>query len=61
MSKAITIYFEKRGCLTNGDVIKALFPNLKQDNERLIQQYGSQALYDTFEKWCELPYKGGSK
>ena len=44
---------------TNGDVIKALFPNIEKDNERLIQEYGSRALYDTFEKWCELPYKVG--
>lgn len=44
---------------TNGDVIKALFPNIEKDNERLIQAYGSQALYDTYEKWCELPYKVG--
>ena len=44
---------------TNGDVEKALFPNIEKDNERLIQEYGSQALYDTFEKWCELPYKVG--
>lgn len=43
--------------MTNGDVIKALFPNIEKDNERLIQVYGSQALYDTFEKWCSLPYK----
>lgn len=43
--------------ITNGDVIKAIFPNLEQDKERLIQQYGSQSLYDTYEKWCKLPYK----
>lgn len=43
--------------ITNGDVIKAIFPNLEQDKERLIQQYGSQSLYDTYEKWCSLPYK----
>ena len=42
--------------ITNGDVIKAIFPNLEQDKERLIQQYGSQSLYDTYEKWCKLPY-----
>jgi hypothetical protein len=45
--------------ITNGDVIKAIFPNLEQDKERLIQQYGSQSLYDTYEKWCKLPYKIG--
>lgn len=44
---------------TNGDVIKALFPNIEQDKERLRQKHGSQALYDTYEKWCELPYKVG--
>jgi hypothetical protein len=43
----------------NGDVVKAVFPNLEHDKERLRQKYGSQALYDTFEKWCELPYKVG--
>lgn len=43
--------------LTNGDVIQALFPNIEKDNERLIQEYGSQALYDTFKKWCSLPYE----
>lgn len=44
---------------TNGEIVKAVFPNLEQDKERLRQKYGSQALYDTFEKWCELPYKAG--
>ena len=44
---------------TNGNVIKALFPNIEKDRERLIQEYGSQALYDTYEKWCSLPYKVG--
>lgn len=43
--------------VTNGDMINALFPNLEQDRERLIQQYGSQSLYNTYEKWCSLPYK----
>ena len=47
------------GNATNGDVIQALFPNIEKDNERLIQKFGSQALYDTFEKWCSLPYKAG--
>lgn len=44
--------------LTNGDVIKMIFPNIEKDRDRLTQEYGSQALYDTYEKWCKLPYKG---
>ena len=57
MGLMLRINIPKRGQkVTNGDVVKAVFPNLEQDKERLRQKYGSQALYDTYEKWCELPY-----
>lgn len=60
MGLILRLNIPKRGQkVTNGDVIKALFPNIEKDNERLIQAYGSQALYDTYEKWCKLPYKVG--
>lgn len=68
MSKTIQIMIDKRGAVTNGDVIKALFPNI-----RIIDMPGVEVVQVVNEEndifwgesrnfhynWWNSPYKEG--
>ena len=62
MAKTITLFLEKRGCVTNGDIIKAMFPH--HDIEVNEQKNYVQIFYDSFYttyplRWWLEPYKAG--
>lgn len=62
MAKTITLFLSKRGCVTNGDVIKAMFPH--HDIEVNEQKNYVYIFYDSFYtayplRWWLEPYKGG--
>lgn len=63
MAKTITLYIEKRGCVTNGDMIKALFPDIKvyrcngcahpSDKTSVLLEHMLSS------DWWNSPYKAG--
>lgn len=60
MAKTITLFVAKRGCVTNGDVIKALFPDgsqVKGASIYVMNDNKSNIFYD-FDWWNAL-YKAG--
>lgn len=62
MAKTITLIVAKRGCVTNGDVIKTMFPHY--DIEVNEQKNYVYIFYDSFYttyplRWWLEPYKAG--
>lgn len=43
---------------TNGDVIKALFPNISRYKNTLLENHSKNILFD--DTWWNAPYKGGT-
>jgi len=42
---------------TNGDVIKAVFPNISKYNNMLLENHSTNILFD--DEWWNSPYKAG--
>ena len=43
---------------TNGEVLKALFPNIEEQMIRIIMEHGTSALYIGEDIWWNAPYEG---
>lgn len=64
MSKTIQIMIDKRGAVTNGDVIKAIFPSVevKEKNNGYEVYFGVGTAIQFFNhQWWNSPYKGSDK
>jgi hypothetical protein len=62
MTKTIQIMIDKRGIVTNGDVIKAMFPNVdvKERNNGYEVYFGVGTAIQFFNhQWWNAPYKAG--
>lgn len=64
MTKTIQIMIDKRGIVTNGDVIKAMFPDVdvKERNNGYEVYFGVGTAIQFFNcKWWNAPYKAESE
>lgn len=64
MTKTIQIMIDKRGIVTNGDVIKAMFPDVdvKERNNGYEVYFGVGTAIQFFNyKWWNTPYKAESE
>ena len=62
MTKTIQIMIDKRGIVTNGDVIKAMFPDVdvKERNNGYEVYFGVGTAIQFFNRqWWNAPYKAG--
>lgn len=44
----------------NGEIFNKIFPNCREEVSDLPNKYGTKALHQTWELWCDQPYKGGT-
>ena len=58
MAKTMTLIFNKRGCVTNGDVIKVLFSDYCIGEGEYTVWVGLGIMAFSKE-WWDKPYKGG--
>ena len=62
MAKTITLFIEKRGCVTNGDVMQAMFPHYTIEIESL-EGFVRCSYHGWYIRlpivWWDAPYKAG--
>ena len=62
MGKTIQIMIDKRGVVTNGDVIKAMFPNGDVEYRGGLIKYHmpkDNCVYEFLTDWWNAPYREG--